>query len=85
MYEFYNLGLQYTLPALWNTGKKRNMSLKRVAELLSEEPAKLANLQGSKGHIKEGYDADLVVLWNLLVLFLCPYAFQLFLDDLCLP
>lgn len=46
------------------------MSLRRAAEILSEEPAKLANLHASKGFIREGYDADLMVLGNFFSCFI---------------
>jgi dihydroorotase-like cyclic amidohydrolase len=40
---------------------KRGLSLSRIAEVLSLNPAKLYNLP-SKGDLKIGYDADLVMV-----------------------
>ncbi|GMH37446.1 hypothetical protein BSKO_05319 [Bryopsis sp. KO-2023] len=56
-------GLQYTLPALWSAAKHRKLTLKRLVEVFSENPAKLANLHRTKGKIKAGYDADIMV-WD---------------------
>lgn len=55
-------GLQYTLPAVWSMNRNQNLSLQRMSEILSENPAKLSNLHKSKGAIKAGYDADLMVI-----------------------
>ena len=55
--------LQLSLPILWTAGKKRDITLSQVAKWLCEKPAELAGTERSKGKIKKGYDADLVV-WD---------------------
>ena len=54
-------GTEYLLPALVAEGTKRGLSLNRVAELTSRNPAQRFGLN-SKGDIAEGKDADLVLV-----------------------
>jgi allantoinase len=54
-------GTEYLLPALVSEGTRRGLSLNRVAQLLSFNPAKRFGLN-SKGDIAEGLDADLVLV-----------------------
>jgi allantoinase len=54
-------GTEYLLPALVSEGMRRGLSLNRVAELLSSNPAKRFGLN-SKGDISEGLDADVVLV-----------------------
>ncbi len=54
-------GLQFSLPAVWTEAKKRGISLERISELMSFNPAKLAGLDKCKGKIQEGFDADLTI------------------------
>ncbi|KAG2443328.1 hypothetical protein HYH02_009394 [Chlamydomonas schloesseri] len=54
-------GVQYLLPATWTALEAAGGSLSDLVRLLSEAPARLAGLGGSKGRIAPGYDADLVV------------------------
>jgi len=54
-------GTEYLLPALVSEGMKRGLSLNRMAELLSWNPAQRFGLN-SKGDIGEGFDADLVLV-----------------------
>jgi len=54
-------GTEYLLPALVSEGTKRGLSLNRMAELLSWNPAQRFGLN-SKGDIGEGFDADLVLV-----------------------
>jgi allantoinase len=54
-------GTEYLLPALVSEGMKRGLSLNKVAELLSFNPAKRFGLN-SKGDIAEGLDADLALV-----------------------
>ena len=55
-------GLQFLLPATW-TALKKNMSVEKFIPLLTEHPAKFLQVNGRKGTIAVGYDADLTV-WN---------------------
>ncbi len=54
--------IQFALPVLLTAAKKRNIGFLNIAKWLSENPAKLAGLQNSKGKIAKGFDADLVVV-----------------------
>lgn len=53
-------GLDTLLPVLLSEGyHKRGVSLERIAELTSTKPARLMGLEGRKGKIVPGADADL--------------------------
>jgi allantoinase len=54
-------GTEYLLPALVSEGMKRGLSLNRISELLSSNPAKRFGLN-SKGDIAPGLDADVVLV-----------------------
>ena len=54
-------GTEYLLPALVSEGTRRGLSLNRIAELISYNPAQRYGLNG-KGDIAPGYDADLVLV-----------------------
>jgi len=53
--------LQLSLPVVWTEARQRGFSFARLAKWLCEEPARLAGLEGKKGAIAAGHDADLVV------------------------
>ncbi|MGH9166535.1 MAG: allantoinase AllB [Acidimicrobiia bacterium] len=55
--------LQLGLPAVWTSARHRGHSLQEVVEWMSAAPARLSGLEGRKGRIAEGYDADLVA-WD---------------------
>ncbi|MGB2752876.1 MAG: allantoinase AllB [Pyrinomonadaceae bacterium] len=55
--------LQFGLPVMWTNLRKRGMSLADLTRLMSAVPAKLAGLDGHKGKLAAGYDAD-IVIWN---------------------
>lgn len=55
-------GAEYLLPALVSEGGRRGLSLNRVAQLLSLNPARRFGLTPDKGDIAVGGDADLVLL-----------------------
>jgi allantoinase len=54
-------GTEYLLPALVSEGMKRGLSLNKVAQLTSFNPAQRFGLN-SKGDIAEGLDADLAIV-----------------------
>lgn len=56
------VGLQFLLSALWTKALEKNIPMATISKLLSENPAKLANLN-CKGSIAVGKDADLIV-WD---------------------
>ena len=68
--------LQLTLPAVWTEGRHRGLSIDRVSELMSLEPAKLAGLR-SKGSISIGRDADFAV-WDPETEFVVDKNYPLF-------
>ena len=56
-------GIEERIPLLYSEGvSKKRISLRRFAELCSTNPAKLFGLYPQKGVIKEGSDADLVII-----------------------
>jgi allantoinase len=55
--------LQLRLPATWTGAAKRGLGLTQMTRWLASEPARLAGLDGHKGGIAVGMDADLVV-WD---------------------
>lgn len=54
-------GTEFMLPALITEGKRRGLSLNRVAELTSWTAARRFGLQG-KGDLAPGFDADIVLV-----------------------
>ncbi len=55
--------LQLRLPAMWTAAERRRFSLQNLTAWLASAPARLVGLEGRKGAIRVGYDADLAV-WN---------------------
>ena len=56
-------GMETLLPVMLTEGHhKRNLPLLRIAELLSENPAKIMGLGHRKGSISEGMDADFAIV-----------------------
>ena len=53
--------VQLSLPAVWTQARARGVPIERVCEWMSGRPAVLAGLEGTKGCIAAGCDADLVV------------------------
>ena len=60
-YSFGVPGVETMLPLLLNEFNKKNISIKKIVELCCENPTKIFGIQ-NKGFIKEGYDADLVII-----------------------
>jgi allantoinase len=55
--------LQLRLPVVWTEASRRGHSFADLARWLCSAPATLVGLEGRKGLIAAGYDADLVI-WN---------------------
>jgi allantoinase len=55
--------LQLRLPLMWTSARRRGFSETNLSEWLCVAPARLAGLDGRKGTIATGYDAD-IVIWN---------------------
>ena len=55
--------LQLRLPVIWTEASKRGFSLLDISRWLARAPARLVGLDGRKGEIAAGGDADLVI-WN---------------------
>ena len=53
--------LELGLVIVWTEALRRGVGIVQVARWMSEAPARLAGLHQSKGAIREGFDADLVV------------------------
>jgi allantoinase len=53
--------LQISLPIVWTGAHQRGLPLAKLAEWMAAAPARLAGLQGRKGAIATGHDADLVI------------------------
>lgn len=55
--------LQFGLSIFWTECLKNNLSIHDLHRFMSENPAKLCGLDGNKGKLKVGYDADFCI-WN---------------------
>jgi allantoinase len=55
--------LQLSLSAVWTGARSRRIAPELLAKWMSRMPAKLAGLDGRKGAIASGFDAD-IVMWN---------------------
>ena len=55
--------IQFSLPVVFTAAQKHGLGITEVAALMSEHVAKFIGFQNSKGQLKKGYDADIVV-WN---------------------
>ncbi len=53
--------LELSLAAVWTGARARDLGLEDLARWLAAGPARLAGLEGRKGRIAPGHDADLVV------------------------
>ena len=53
--------LQLRLPVVWTEARRRGHAIERVVEWVAAAPARLVELDGRKGAIRVGCDADLVV------------------------
>src|SRR5262249_31932762 len=52
--------LQFGLPVIWTEARKRGLELTDLIEWMSARPAHFLGLQGRKGAIKVGNDADII-------------------------
>ncbi len=55
--------LQFGLPVMWTNLRSRGLGIVDLTRLMSAAPAKLAGLDGHKGKLTAGYDAD-IIIWN---------------------
>ena len=55
--------LQLRLPVIWTAAQERGFTLENLTKWLCSAPARQVGLQGRKGAIAAGCDADLV-FWN---------------------
>jgi allantoinase len=55
--------LQLGVSVVWTEMRARTLPINRLVQWMGEAPAHLADLDGHKGRIAPGYDADLVI-WN---------------------
>ena len=54
--------IQFALPVLWTAAKKHNCTINDLVKWLCEKPAILIGKQSSKGKIKKGFDADIIIV-----------------------
>lgn len=54
-------GVETMVPVLLDQVNKKRLALEKVVEVVCENPAKIFNWK-NKGYIKEGYDADLIIV-----------------------
>ena len=54
--------LQVSLPVVWTAAAQRGIAFERLAQWMCAGPARLAGLDGRKGAIAVGHDADLIVV-----------------------
>ncbi|GAA6057584.1 hypothetical protein JCM3770_005395, partial [Rhodotorula araucariae] len=54
-------GLGLGLSLLWTEARRRNVPMARILEWVASRPARQVGLEGQKGEIREGADADFVV------------------------
>jgi dihydroorotase len=55
-------GLQYYYPLLLDAATKNMVTLEQIGDLVARNPARAFGLEGSKGAIAPGLDADLVIV-----------------------
>lgn len=65
------------LSIMWTEGKKRGIDIATISRWMSENTAKHASMDSSKGKLEVGYDADLI-FWDPDTFFTVRYSLQLF-------
>ncbi|OSC62374.1 hypothetical protein B5181_24745, partial [Streptomyces sp. 4F] len=55
-------GLQLSLPAMWTKARERGLGLEDIVRWMSANTARQVGLDGRKGAIAAGRDADFAVL-----------------------
>ena len=56
-------GLQFLLPAFWTEARKRGIKVEQLVKLLSRQASIFCGLDGKKGKLASGYDAD-IMIWE---------------------
>lgn len=56
-------GLQYRLQGTWSVAKELNLTIIQLSDILSGRPASVFGIDGMKGVLKSGLDADLLI-WD---------------------
>ena len=65
------------LSIMWTEGKKRCIDIATISRWMSENTAKHASMESSKGKLEVGYDADLI-FWDPDTFFTVCYSLHLF-------
>lgn len=55
--------IQFSLPVIWTSAQRRGFQIADVSRWMSSSVADFIGFKQSKGYLKEGYDAD-IVIWN---------------------
>jgi allantoinase len=53
--------LQLRLPVVWTEGRARGHTIERLVQWMASAPARLIGLDGRKGTLRIGCDADIVI------------------------
>jgi allantoinase len=68
--------LQLRLPVIWTEGRARGYTIERLVEWMAYAPARLVGLDGRKGALRVGFDADIVIFRPEAMLSVSPAMLQ---------